>query len=688
MKRLVGAGVLGCLLLLSSLARADEGMWTFDNFPAAAVKAKYGFDLDAAWLLKVRAASVRLAQGCSASIVSPQGLVMTNHHCAHPCIEQLSTAKKDFVESGFYAPALQNEVKCPELEVNQLQEIEDVTARLETATRGLADEAFNEAQRAEMARIEAECATSPFVRCDVVTLYRGGLYHLYKYRRYQDVRLVFAPEFAIAFFGGDPDNFMFPRYDLDLAVLRLYEDGKPASTPQYFKWSASGAAEGELTFVAGNPGGTSRLLTVAQLAFTRDVTLVRRLLYLAELRGLLTEYQHRGKEQKRVANASLFYVENSLKALRGRLEALQDHSFFASKVKAEQELRARVDGDPALKAAYGGAWDSIGEALETYRPMQLRHWMLEGGGGFQSELFGLARGLVRASEELVKPNQQRLREYGDSQLPGLRQSLFSAAPIYDEFEIFLLTFSLGKLRESLGVDDPFVKQLFGKKSPQDLASELVKGTKLKNVKVRQQLFDGGAAAIAASKDPMILFARAVDPEARAARKLYEDRVEGQAKKASELIARAQFQLQGTSTYPDATFTPRLSYGQVKGYQENGRTVPPFTYMDGAFDRHTGREPFALPQSWLAAKPRLNLQTPMNLVTTNDIIGGNSGSPLFNAKAEVVGLVFDGNIQSLGGDYGFDEAVNRTVSVHSAAILEALRNIYKASRIVEELESGR
>jgi hypothetical protein len=522
----------------------------------------------------------------------------------------------------------------------------------------------------------------------VVTLYRGGLYHLYKYRRYQDVRLVFAPEFAIAFFGGDPDNFMFPRYDLDVAFLRLYEDGKPASTPQYFKWSPEGAAEGELTFVAGNPGGTSRLLTVAQLAFTRDVTLVRRLLYLAELRGLLTEYQRRGKEQKRVANATLFYVENGLKALKGRHQALLDRDFFASKVKAEQELRARVDGDPAMKAAYGGAWDSIEAALETYRPMQLRHWMLEGGGGFQSELFGLARGLLRASEELVKPNQERLREYGDSQLPGLRQALFSAAPIYDEFEIFLLTFSLGKLRESLGVDDPFVKQLFGKKSPEDLASELVKGTKLKNLKVRQQLFDGGAKAIAASKDPMILFARAVDPEARAARKLYEDRVEGQAKKASELIARAQFQLQGTGTYPDATFTPRLSFGQVKGYQENGRTVAPFTYLAGAFDRHSGRDPFALPKTWLAAKPRLNLQTPMNLVTTNDIIGGNSGSPLFNAKAEIVGLVFDGNIQSLGGDYGFDEAVNRTVSVHSAAILESLEKIYRAARLAEELKAAR
>jgi hypothetical protein len=341
-----------------------------------------------------------------------------------------------------------------------------------------------------------------------------------------------------------------------------------------------------------------------------------------------------------------------------------------------------------MKAAYGAAWDSIEAALETYRPMQLRHWMLEGGGGFQSELFGLARGLVRASEELVKPNQERLREYGDSQLPGLRQALFSAAPIYDEFEIFLLTFSLGKLRESLGVDDPFVKQLFGKKSPEDLATELVKGTKLKNLKVRQQLFDGGAKAIAASKDPMILFARAVDPEARAARKLYEDRVEGQAKKAGELIARAQFQLQGTSTYPDATFTPRLSFGQVKGYQENGRQVAPFTYLAGAYDRHTGRDPFALPRTWLAAKARLNLQTPMNLVTTNDIIGGNSGSPLINAKAEIVGLVFDGNIQSLGGDYGFDEAVNRTVSVHSAAILEALENIYRAARLAAELRSGR
>lgn len=671
-------------LLFAGLARADEGMWTYNNFPSAKVKTRYGFEPTQPWLDHVRLSSVRLAGGCSGSIVSPTGLVMTNHHCAHSCIEQLSTAKKDFVASGFLAKGEKDEVKCPEIELNQLVEIKDVTARINAATQGLSDKAFNEAQKAEMSKIEKECATGDDVRCDVVTLYRGGKYDLYKYRRYQDVRLVFAPEFAIAFFGGDPDNFNFPRYDLDVSFLRIYENGKPAKTEHYLPWSVEGVKEGDLTFVSGHPGRTSRLMTVAQLEMERDVMLPTRLLYLAELRGLLTEYQRRGPEQKRTSNHLLFAVENAFKALRGRYEALLDRKFFAAKVAAEKALRAKVDADPKLKQAFGGAWDGIAQTLEDYKAIRARHNLIEEGRGLNSELFQLARGLVRAAEELPKPNEKRLREFADSKLPAFKQGLFSSAPIYDEFEIAKLTFALTKLREQLGADDPFVKKVLGKDSPAQVATRLVKGTQLKHVKTRKALFEGGQKAIEYSKDPMIQFARAVDPDARAIRKTYEDEVEGPLKKYSEQVAKAMFQVYGTSNYPDATFTLRLSYGQVKGYQELGKEVKPITTLAGTFERHTGSEPFALPRSWLAAKSKLELSTPMNFAATNDIIGGNSGSPVVNKKGEVVGLVFDGNIQSLGGEYGFDESVNRMVAVHSAAILHALDRVYGAQRIVSEL----
>ncbi len=671
-------------LLVAATASADEGMWTFNNFPSAKVKAKYGFEPTQQWLDHVRLSSVRIAGGCSASLVSPSGLVMTNHHCAHSCIEQLSTAKKDYVQTGFYAKTEKDEVKCPEIEINQLVEISDVTERVNTATKGLADQQFNEAQKAEMSKIEKECSSSNEVRCDVVSLYRGGIYNLYKYRRFQDVRLVFAPEFGIAFFGGDPDNFMFPRYDLDVSYLRLYENGAPAKTEHHFKWSEAGAKDGELTFVAGNPGSTSRLMTVAQLEFERDVKLPTSLLRLAEMRGYLTQFQTKGPENKRISNATLFYVENSLKALRGRHQALLDKKFFDSKVTAEKALRAKIDADPKLKPTYAQAWQAIAAGLEQYKPIRNRHLMLEEGRAFSSDLFQHARGLVRAAEELPKPNEKRLREYGDSKLPALKQQLFSAAPIYDQFEEATLTFSLTKLREELGPDDLFVKRVFGKKSPQEIATALIKGTKLKDVKVRTALFDGGQKAIDASKDPMIVFAREVDPDARAVRKLYEDGPEAILKKNGELIAKAVFQVYGTSSYPDATFTARLSYGQVKGYMNNGVEVKPVTTFAGAYERDTGREPFALPKSWLAAKGKVDLTTPFNFASTNDIIGGNSGSPVINQRGEVVGLVFDGNIQSLGGEYGFDESVNRTVSVHSAAMIDSLDKVYGAQRIVGEL----
>ncbi len=684
MKRLLTAAPLLILLAVSSQVRAEEGMWTFNRFPVERVQKAYGFAPDGAWLDHVRLASVRLAQGCSASFVSPNGLVMTNHHCVHSCVEELSTPKKNLIANGFWAKAQADELKCPDLEVNQLVQITDVTARVMKAAEGLADAAANDKKKAEMSAIEKECATSDKLRCEVVTLYNGGVYDLYQYRRHQDVRLVWAPELAIAFFGGDPDNFMFPRHALDASFVRVYEDGKPASVEHYFKWSKAGTYDGELTFVAGNPGSTSRLDTVVETLAYRDTSLVSRLMYLSELRGMLIEYARRGKEQARHSMSLLFSVENGLKAYRGEADALFSPGFIEGLKKNEDALRAQVKADKVLAGSHGVAWDNIAAAVLKARPMMKRHGLLEGGQAFRSDLFGFARTLVRAATELKKPNSDRLREFTDGRLPGLQQRLFSPAPVYAEFEIFRLAFGLTKMRELLGADDPIVKDVLGKESPDQFAARLVKGSKLGDPKVRKQLFDGGADAIAKSNDPMIKLALLVDAPSRALRKQMEDEVESVTRKNHELIAAARFKVQGTNTYPDATFSPRLSFGNVKGWVEDGKTVAPYTTFGSAFERHSGADPFALPKSWLAAQAQVDLATPMNFVTTNDIIGGNSGSPVFNRNAEIVGLIFDGNIHSLGGDYGFDDTLNRAVAVDSRAILHALEKVYKVDRLVNEL----
>ncbi|QRN92852.1 S46 family peptidase [Archangium violaceum] len=680
------------LLILASLigaapALADEGMWTYNNFPAAKVKEKYGFEPSQAWLDKVRLSSAKFGGGCSASFVSPNGLVMTNHHCARGCIQQLSTAQKDLIANGFYAQTQAQELQCPALEVSQLVEITDVTAQFNTATKGLTGKQYADTLRAEMAKLEKACATSDDIRCNVVTLYQGGRYNLYKYNRFQDVRLVFAPEHASAAFGGDPDNFEFPRYDLDVTFVRVYgKDGKPAKIDNYFKWSAQGAKEGELTFIPGHPGRTSRGLTVAQLEYLRDVSLPKTLFRQSEFRGMTTEFQNRGPEQKRISSNQLLMVENSLKANKGKLEQLSDKNFFAQKVAAEQELRQKVNADPKLKAKYGAAWDEIARAQNAYRDIREEFEAME-GSGISGQLFAFARTLVRAAEELPKPDSERLRGFNDASLTALKTQLASKAPLYPELEIANLTFSLTKMREELGPDHPFVKKVLGKESPRALATRLVKGSKLADPKVREALFTGGKKAIDASTDAMIRLAALVDPDARAIRKKYEEEVEAVIRKNSELVAQARFDLYGTDLYPDATGTLRLSYGSVKGYMEDGKKVEPFTTMGATFDRHTGEDPFALPKSWLAAQKDLTASTPMNFVTTNDIIGGNSGSPIISKDAEIVGLVFDGNRQSLGGEYGYDETANRAIGVHSEALVESLKKIYKADRILEELRPG-
>jgi len=677
-------------LALALAARADEGMWTFDNFPSKKVQQKYGFAPDAAWLQAAQLSSVRLAGGCSGSFVSPDGLVMTNHHCAHSCIEQLSTKDKDFVAEGFYAPLAENEVKCPEIELNQLVQITDITAQIQGATKGLKPgKEFNDKRKAAMASVEKDCAAgNDKLRCDVVELYHGGQYSLYRYKRFQDVRLVFAPELAIAFFGGDPDNFNFPRYDLDVSFIRAYEDGKPARTEHYFKFSPDGAKEGDLTFVSGQPGGTDRELTMAELQYQRDVALPERLFDLAQYRGALTMYTRQSAEHHRTAEPTLFGVENSFKALKGRFEALVAPALWNQKAQRERTLREKVNARSSLKKKYGGAWDEVAKAMADFQPRRKEYRFIEQGTGFNSPLYRIARDLVRGTEELRKANGERLREYTDAKLPQLKQKLFSKAPIYEEFEAFKLAYGLTRLRENLGADHPFVKKVLGKKSPEELAQELAQ-TKLYDVKMREQLWQAGREAVLASSDPMIQLAKLVDPDARAIRKWHDEEIETLEISGAEKIAAAKFELEGKSNYPDATFTLRLSYGAVKGYDENGRHVSPITTFAGAFERATGRDPFKLPESWLRASEnhQVNTATPLNMCTTNDIIGGNSGSPVFDKDRQIVGLVFDGNIQSLGGDYGFDETVNRTVAVHSAALIEALDHIYGAKRIVSELKAA-
>ena len=666
------------------VAMADEGMWTFDNFPTAKMRAKYGWAPDAAWLTHARLASIRLAQGCSASLVSPNGLVMTNHHCARECLSDLADAKHDYIAKGFYAATTADEKRCPELEANQLVEITDVTTQMEAATAGKSDRAFHEAERSAKAKIESACGTAQDVRCQVVTLYQGGVYDLYKYKRYQDIRVVFAPEESVAFFGGDPDNFTFPRFDLDTTFVRIYDQGKPLHTDNYLKFATKGVKEGDIAFTSGNPGATERENTLAQLEYQRDFAQPFILNLFSELRGVLNEFGTKGPEEARTSTTLLFSVENSLKAYKGRQLALVQGSLMADKARAEAAFRKRVAADPKLAAADGGAWTAVAAAVVHGRDLLVRNFMLERYPPRLSPLLGHAVALNRYAAEIGKPDGQRLEEYSDANFPALRLQIVAPAPIHVKLEKTTLAWWLTKVREDLGTTDPDVRKLMGTRSPEDIAAALVDGTKLTDAKLRARLLAGGAKAIDAYHDPLIDFARILDPMARTVRADYEDNVKAVITKHAGLIAKARFALEGRSTYPDATFTLRLSYGAVAGYPENGRTVAPVTNFAGAYAHATGHDPFKLPDSWIKAEKAVNPSTNLNFASTNDIIGGNSGSPVIGRSGEAIGLIFDGNIQSLGGDFGYDGSVNRAVAVDVTGITEALKNIYHADRVVKEL----
>jgi hypothetical protein len=677
--------LLVCFVLTQSI-QAEEGMWTFDNFPSKMVAAKYGFTPSQSWLDHVRTASLRIAGGCSAAFISGEGLVMTNHHCVVDCVEQLSTAQQNLVETGFSAKTLTEERKCPAFELDQLVQIRDVTAEVQGAIAGKMGDDANKALHAKEAELQQGCGSDPGIRCDVVSLYHGGVYDLYRYRRYADVRLVFAPEFQVAQFGGDPDNFNFPRFDYDIGLVRAYEGGHPAASPDYLKWSSNGSKDGDLVFVSGNPGGTSRELTTSQLAFERDKVFPLRMPRLAEYRGQLERFISEGPEHAREADKDLFFVANAFKAYLGEQQALLDPEFFDIKLREEQRLRQAVTSDPKL-AADRSAWNDIAQ-IQGVRAQLFTRRAATINFFFDSGLLGHAINLVRAAAERTKPNRERLPEYTDQALFQVQQQISAPIPVYKDLEELNLAYLFTFIRRDLGTDDPFVRKMLGKESPEQLAHRLVTGTHLDDAKVREGLYTGGQAAIAASTDPMILFAASMDPDLRAVRKEYEARVDAPTRAAAERIAKARFAVYGTSVDPDATFTARLSYGTVKGFEDaEGKFIVPYTTIGGLFNRATGAPPYQLPKSWINAKASLNLSLPVNLSTTNDIIGGNSGSPLIDKDASIVGLIFDGNIFSLGGDYGYDGAKNRAVAVDSRALLEGLKKVYHLDRVADEIEAA-
>lgn len=676
---------LSLITLICTTAFADEGMWTLDNLPYEQLKARYNFTPDKAWVDHVQRAAVSLG-GCSASFVSKAGLVMTNHHCVASCLQQISSPAKNYLADGFLARKPEQELQCPATEVSQLEQITDVTAKMQNATQGLEGEAYQSAQNALTAQLTSECQgdDKATVRCAVVTLYQGGQYHLYRYHRYSDVRLVWAPEDAAPNFGGDPDNFNFPRFGLDSAMLRAYENGKPAVVKDFFPFSAAGAKADELVFTAGNPGRTNRLLTVAQLETQRDVFSINAIKRGYELRGALTQFRKLGTEQARIAYNDLFFLENGMKVTSGNLLALQSPALMERKRADEASLKKFVASNPKLKAEIGDPWTAIAKAQERIRDIGPEFEQMEGARAFNTRYFNYARTLLRGAEERTKQDAQRLPEFASSRQPFVERQLFSPAPIYPEFEKLKLEFSLTKLRESLGTDHPFVKQVLGNESPEQMAKRLIDGTKLGDVAVRKALWSADAATLAQSDDPFIKLARDIDSASRAMRKRYEIEVTSVEKKNAELIAKARFAQLGTKTYPDATGTLRLSYGAVKGWIERGTPVPAFTDFAGAFARNTGAEPYALPASWMAAKSKINLAQNYNFVTTNDIIGGNSGSPMINAKGEIVGLAFDGNVHSHGGAFWMDSSLNRTVGVTSGGLQEALKSIYNATELLNEI----
>ena len=680
------AAIALAALTLASPAAAEEGFWTFDNPPLARLR-EAGFSPSPEGLERMRLSSLRFMDGGSGAFVSKDALMTTNHHVALECLQNLSTKEKDLVHTGFTAATRDLEPKCPGYEVNVLVKTEDVTARvLQAVTKAMSDKEAADARKAASARLRNECAAATGLRCDMVSLYQGGEYHLYGYKVYNDVRLVFAPEQEIAFFGGDPDNYTYPRHDFDVCFFRAYENGRPAVPPAFLPWSRHGITDGDPVLVSGNPASSARQNTLAQLTSEREILLPALLKYVNGRLRALGAYAASGPEQARRALSDTFELENARKSLEGKLLALYDAKGMANKADEERALRARVLADSTLAAAIGDPWDQVVAALQKSDPRVDERRFVSFAG---SPLFVKAGQIVRLTAEVTKPNEKRLEEFVDSALPSLKNELFSSAPIYDDLEEVLLADQFAQAREALGAGHPFVEAVLGGKTPEAAAHALVAGTRLGNVTVREGLVKGGTKAVLASTDPLIVLARKVDPLAREARRFRDEEVRAVITRAGEKIAQARFQILGRTAYPDATFTLRLSYGTVKGFPAEGTRVPPFTTFYGLFDRSLSfgsKAPWSLPPPRVGSRKRgaLDLSVPLNFVCTADMMAGSSGSPVLDKAGEVVGLVFDGNIESMAWDYFYTDEQARAVAVDSRAVLEVLRHLFSAPELVKEL----
>jgi len=673
------------ILAFGAVASADEGMWTFDRFPAASVQQEYGFAPDQKWLDRVQRATVRLENGCSGSVVSRDGLVLTNHHCVTECTTALSSPGNDYVRDGYYTAARKDEKICPGLEVSILKSARDVTDRVTAAVAKASPEAAASARADAIVAIEDEaCAGKSRLRCDVASMYRGGQYKLHVYDRYDDVRIAFVPEIQAAFFGGDPDNFNYPRYALDMALLRLYRDGKLAAFADPLRIDEAGPKAGDLIFVSGYPSSTERLLTNAQLTFQRDHYLPWRIEYLSQFRGSLLTEAAKGEEEARQVSEALDSVENSLKVFKGQRGALVEPSFFAVKVADEQKLKDALTASADLQAKFGGPFATLSAIAQTEKRHYLPYNMLELRFGAGSVLLNDARTVYRSAVERDKPESSRLREYSASRLGSVHAGILAEAPVHPILEKLAIAFWLDKAREYLGPDHPAIRAIFGARTSREIAADIVENSQIGDTAFRKRMWADPKQA-QASNDPALVLVRLVDAAAREARIVYEREVSIPTGAAAEKIAGLRFTVLGQNQYPDANFTLRLSYGVVKGWDDpvNGQ-IEPFTYMQGLWKRATGAYPFNLGARWIGGEDKLPPDMQYDFVSTNDIIGGNSGSPVLNRQGRVIGLAFDGNIHSTGGAYGFDPALNRMVSLSSQAIVGALRNIYGATALADEL----
>ncbi|HXU38969.1 MAG TPA: S46 family peptidase [Blastocatellia bacterium] len=687
MKRLLTSLALLIVAIEPLSLFADDGMWTFDNPPLKQWKERYKFEPTESWLEHVRLASVRLNDGGTGSFVSADGLMITNQHVASGQLQKVSSKEKDYTKEGFYAPTNDQELKCPDLECNVLVSYEDVTARVQSAVKaGASDKEASEQRKVAISALEKEATAKTGMKCDVISFYSGGEYWLYRFKKYTDVRLVFAVEEQTAFFGGDYDNFTYPRYDLDVAFFRVYEDGKPAKTPHFFKWSATGASDGEFIVLPGNPGSTARLLTLAQIQYQRDVgNPLQKQVWTSRLNAL-ERYAGHGAEQTRQAGSVMRSLNNSLKRLVGQQEGLMNPRMMSKKEAEEKALRDAVAQKAEAQKSYGIAWEQIGAAYRDLPKMAAR---IAFSNLTPSRLGTIASQLVRYAEEIQKPNDKRYDEFRDSKLESLTFSLMSPAPIYPEMEEAVLTAWLEEGLKTLGPTDPFIKAALGGSTPADVAKQAVSGTQLRKTEFRQSLRLGGADAIARSDDPMIALARRVEPMIRELRAWNEEHILNVEASAGEKIAKARFAVYGKTLPPDANFNLRISYGRVLGYEEDTTLVPYKTTFFGLYDRARSfdeKAPYDLPRRYREGKDKLDLATPLNFVYTADTIGGNSGSPVINRNAEFVGINFDSNVQKLPNRYWYVEESEggRAVGVHSAAIIEALKKLYGADKLVKEI----